>query len=242
MILFQKIKHGLAEALSVLLVSAVLLSGCAGRAEAENTGTPEPTAFIRTSYEVPGDEYIQAEMEKLCIIDDDTKYIDYLFIYLLFEKNGKQISMCVTMPNFESTKDVITVKDAFTDADLFSFSAKDPGFVEDPNVTHTYAENLKNINPINPYFEDAIILKLDTIWYYWYYDITKQYVSRDDLKGFYKELLGSDDLSSLYGTGEHSHTRSEIAYFYVKYLPEEYRVNAYDYHPELQQARPYTDP
>ena len=43
--------------------------------------TPEPTPFIRTTYEVPSNEYIQEEIEKLCVIDDNEKRIAYEYIY-----------------------------------------------------------------------------------------------------------------------------------------------------------------
>ena len=196
--------------------------------------TPEPTPFIRTTYEVPSDEYIQEEIEKLCVIDDDKKYVDYNYVYMLFEKDGVQKATCVTIPTMLESD--IVVKDAFTDTDLFSFSRTDPGFVNVSDDDHSYAVNLENIKPINSYFEDAKIIKLDIIWYYWYYDMTKQYVSKEDKHEFYVELSG-DDVKELYGTDQHSHSRQEIAYFYVKYLPEEYRINAYDLFPDLEHDR-----
>ena len=189
--------------------------------------TPEPTPFIRTTYEVPSDEYIQEEIEKLCVIDDDKKYVDYNYVYMLFEKDGVQKATCVTIPTMLESD--IVVKDAFTDTDLFSFSRTDPGFVNVSDDDHSYAVNLENIKPINSYFEDAKIIKLDIIWYYWYYDMTKQYVSKEDRHEF--------DVKELYGTDEHSHSRQEIAYFYVKYLPEEYRINAYALFPDLEHDR-----
>ena len=196
--------------------------------------TPEPTPFIRTTYEVPSDEYIQEEIEKLFVIDDTKKYPAYEFSYVLFEKDGVQRAACVTMPNLDGARGDVIVKDAFTDADLFSFSVNDPGFKDEPSLL--YAENLQNITPINSYFEDTKILKIHIVWNYWYYDITKQYVPEENKYDFFDELTGRTpgDNSVIYDTAKARHTRQEIAYFYVKYLPEEYRINAYDLFPELE--------
>ncbi len=201
--------------------------------------TPEPTPFIRTIYEVPSDEYIQEEIEKLCVIDDTQKHPAYEFAYVLFEKDGMQRAVCVTMPNMEENTGNVIVKDAFTDTDLFSFSSADPGFSDDPSTTFVYAENLQNITPINPYFEDAKIIKIHIIWNYWYYDITKQYVPEENKYDFFYEITnsGPNDKNVWYDTAKARHTRQEIAYFYVKYLPEEYRINAYDLFPDLEHDR-----
>ena len=245
--------------LSAVLASSIILSGCASNVNVVDINpiveptnnitiveptvvptpepapepTPEPTPFIRTTYEVPNNEYIQEEIEKLCVIDDNEKYFAYNYVCMLFEKNGEQKATCVMISEAMDSTNSIVVTDAFTNTDLFSFSRSD--FIDDPNSS-TYAEDIEKIDPINPYFEDVKVIKLHMLWFRWYYDITKQYFSDEARKAFVAEITNYDE-STTYDTAKARYTRQEVAYFYVKYLPEEYRINAYDLFPELEHDR-----
>ena len=206
----------------------------------ENQVTSEELGVKSTDYGVErkysdfwkiSNEEVENRLNNFEMIDPEETLSCNLVQTLVFEDADKNIKIMNVI--ISSLGENITLKDAYTNIELFSAPVKDFGYYSENETVRGYTGiNFgKKFNEI-PYFEDKKIIKLDVCTESNYYvfnnmDNLRQrdgimYDPTEDSYCFYMYPMKSTDLEKL------SYTRGEFARNYVITVPQDMQVYSKD--------------
>ena len=212
-------------------------------AESDAQNAEETAPAQRT---LPTEEEIAAEVEKLGVVNPEREINDAEFLYMTFVLDGQPKTFPVVITP-DKNHVMADVKYIFSDYTVLKIpcTAVERAIEQLVRENKQFLfENLSNYEFLSPYLNDAEEVKIAGSGIGLYLPVYKNGdMTLDEGCDFIFELIGLDPRKTngtiTYIRNEHSYTVGKIAEAYVKYIPEEYRVTAYDLNSD-QYSRSYS--